>query len=129
MSNATALAPLDDGMERRQSLRRPLRGFAEVTFAGQAAAEARLLDIGAAGMGIVAAINPAPRTPCLIRFALTRPKLMQFTLKAVVIHSVFSNREGNFRIGLLFANLSTEAADSIQEFLASMQGAHIDRIE
>jgi c-di-GMP-binding flagellar brake protein YcgR len=129
MSNAEALEPAADGAERRHSIRRPLRGFAEVTFAGQSANKARMLDISAAGMGIVAAFNPAPRTPCLIRFTLhTKPSQTQFNLKAVVVYSVFSSREGNFRVGLLFANLSAEDADSIQGFVASTQVTQVDRV-
>ena len=129
MSNAEALEPAADGAERRQSIRRPLRGFAEVTFAGQSASKARMVDISVTGMGIVAAFNPASKTPCLVRCTLhTKPRQTQFDLKAVVAYSVFSSREGNFRVGLLFANLSAEDAASIQGFVASAKVTQVDRV-
>lgn len=129
MSSALNTAPNEESVERRQSQRRPMRGLAEVTFAGHPPHPVRMLDISVAGMGIVAAINPVPRTPCLVRFALpTKPNQTQFMLKAVVIHSVFSAREGNFRIGLLFASMPAEVANAIQTFIASVQSTQVDRV-
>jgi c-di-GMP-binding flagellar brake protein YcgR len=113
--------PGSSGAERRRSERKPLRTTSYMSLLGARPVAVRSVDISAGGMSVIAAANPAAKTPCVIRVGLPG-KSLGITLvevQAIVLHSVFSGREDGFKVGLTFVNPSAEARQAIAAYLAS----------
>ena len=107
-----------DGSERRADPRKALRANAELLVEGKRL-EVRTLDISTSGMGIAATINPrvnqslsiflapadAPRGPARIEMPVS------------VVHSILTQAEGGFKVGLRFGQLSPAALDAVKKYL------------
>lgn len=106
--------------DRREHERRVLRSTATILVAGAPPLAVRTLDISASGLGIVAPVNPPVRLNCTVRVTLPlRPKgSVVHESKAVVVHSIFSNVEDGFKVGLRFVDISPEFAMAVIQYMS-----------
>jgi c-di-GMP-binding flagellar brake protein YcgR len=111
----------DDGPERRQTERRPLRTSAVVLLPGDQTFTVQTLDISLGGMGIVANANPRQGTRFSIRVALPVRPTGQYLFEAgvEVAHSILARDEGAFKVGLRFVSLDPRGESAIRHFIAS----------
>ena len=107
------------GVNRRQHERKYFRGAAYLLFAGREPIEVRTLDLSAGGLSIVAPANPAINTVVMIRINIPRPTTGAdgFEVRVRVAHTMFSQAEDGFKIGLEFVNLTVPLATAILQFL------------
>jgi c-di-GMP-binding flagellar brake protein YcgR len=112
-------APAASGMERRQFERRPLRSTALLALPGQGPVQVQTVDISAGGMGLVGSVNPVPRTACAIRLALPVSAWDRVNIEAQgrITHSVFSSKDGAFKIGMQFVDLPAVIAVAINRYV------------
>ena len=96
--------------ERRQHPRRSLRGASRLQVAKHPVVETRTVDVSASGLGIIAPINPPTGMACNIRFLLPIHPERNVTISttALVTHSVFTQAESGFKVGLMFTDLSPQ---------------------
>jgi len=108
-----------DKSDKRTHERVTLRTQAMVLLSDSKAIKVRTLDIALGGMAIVADGNPNSGVIFNIRLALPlrsdTPPL--FEAKVQVAHSVLSGKEGGFKIGLQFIELSDAAKFVLEQFL------------
>ena len=104
---------------KRQHERRILRATAVLLLPGQPALEVRTSDISLGGLGIVAGANPPPNLICRLSvpLPLTYGGARRIEVVAKVAHSVFSSRDGGFKVGLVFQNPSADALSAITDYL------------
>jgi PilZ domain len=104
---------------KRQHERRILRATALLLLSGQPALEVRTSDISLGGLGIVAGANPPPNLICRLSvpLPLTIGGARRIDVVGKVAHSVFSSRDGGFKIGLVFQNPSADALSAITDYL------------
>ena len=107
------------GDERRGQERKILRANAQLRLPGVRPIEVRTLDISVGGMAVVASVNPQAGAACTICIApVSQPRgAVSVDIRAVIVHSIFSNREDGFKIGLQFADLSPEAIETVSRYL------------
>lgn len=106
------------GAERRAAPRKTLRANAELLVNGQRVA-VRTLDISSSGMGIAAPINP--RVNQILSMLLAPPDAPRGTTRVevavTVVHSILRRADGEFNVGLRFAQLSPGASDLVKKYL------------
>lgn len=106
--------------ERRTAARQVLRTKAQLLFAQGLVLDARTLNISATGMAIVTDGPIAPGTSFALRcHVLLNGARQELVVSVRVAHSVFSNSDGGFVVGLSFAAQSTEAAQLIAAVTAA----------
>lgn len=105
--------------ERRRHTRRSLRGASHLQFASHPAMETRTVDVSASGLGIIAPINPPPGMACNIQFLLPiEPgRNLSLSATALVTHSVFTQAENGFKVGLMFTDLSTQTVALLTRYV------------
>lgn len=118
MQNAARMsAPNDD---RRQATRKVLRAKVQLLLRNSLLLDARALNLSISGMAIAADGPIAPGTAVALRcFLPLGGSKMELLTQARVVHSVFSNAEGGFAIGLVFVDLSAEATGLIARVLSA----------
>jgi len=101
-------SPEDD---RRASTRQVLRTKAQLLLPHGLSLDARTLNLSATGMAVVTDGPIAPGTRLAMRcHLLVQGARSELVTTASVVHSVFSNSEGGFVIGLAFHEQSAEAS-------------------
>ncbi|MBK7353582.1 MAG: PilZ domain-containing protein [Nitrosomonas sp.] len=105
--------------EKRTHERVTLRTQAIILLPDRKTIKVRTLDIALGGMAIVADGNPNPGVTFNIQLTipLRADILPLFEAKVRVAHSVLSGREGGFKIGLQFIELSDAAESVLKQFL------------
>jgi c-di-GMP-binding flagellar brake protein YcgR len=113
---SAALAPT--GENRRLAERKLLRGRAQLQFTGRPPMEVRTLDISASGMAVASPSNLPAAAPCALQLVLPL-KTGRFPLQvnARVVHSVFSNAEGGFKVGMQFLGVSSAMSAAITQYI------------
>lgn len=109
-----------DKSEKRTHERVALRTQATILLPDRKTIKVRTLDIALGGMAIVADGNPNSGVVFNIQLTLplradTPPAL--FETKVRVAHSVLSGKEGGFKIGLQFIELSDVTRSMLEQFL------------
>lgn len=108
-----------DKSEKRTHERVTLRTQATILLSDKKTIKVRTLDIALGGMAVVADGNPNPGVIFNIQLTLPlredTPTL--FEAKVRVAHSVLSGKEGGFKIGLQFIELSNAAESVLEQFL------------
>jgi hypothetical protein len=106
-------------INRRTTVRAPLRCAAHIELSGGATREAALLDIGLQGLSLVTARPIAPGTRCILRFELPQGDAGQaMALPARVVHSSYTG-PATFRIGLVFGTLEASQAAAIEAYASA----------
>lgn len=107
------------GDERRHNERRSLRGIALLLRPGQPDIPVRTLDISLGGLAIVASANPKPGLSFTIRVQLPMVKKSVFTFDAEVrvMHSVFRNVDGGFKVGLRFLAIHDKDQERVTQYV------------
>jgi c-di-GMP-binding flagellar brake protein YcgR len=107
-----------DGSERRGDPRRALRANAELLVAG-GKLEVRTLDISTSGIGIAASINPrVNQTFSILLAPVEDPRgTARIEMAVSVVHSILTQAEGEFKIGLRFGQLSPAALELVKKYL------------
>ncbi len=107
-----------DVVDRRAHERKPLRANAALVIASRAF-EVRTLDISKSGIGIATSINP--RTGQTLSLLLAPPDmprgLARIAMPVVVVNSILTSAEGEFKVGLKFGQLSRDAVDVVRMYL------------
>ncbi len=105
--------------ERRRHTRRSLRGASHLQFASHPAVETRTVDVSASGLGIIAPVNPPTGMACNIRFLLPIEPGRNVTISAtaLVTHSVFTQAESGFKVGLMFTDLSPQTLGLLMRYV------------
>lgn len=106
--------------ERRAFPRHPLRTQALIVLADGRLIEARTMDIGKGGMGVVLGFNTPVGSRFGIRLTLPiRPKgNALFETQVQVANCVLDGAAGGFRLGLEFVALQPEAQAVLDKALA-----------
>ncbi len=109
--------------EQRAHDRRPLRTQVELLLPGRPPLAMRTTDISLSGIGLLASANPPMGLRVGLRLRLPNPRSPSgpptvFELQAVVRHSVFSNSEGAYRIGMQFQQPSDKLLVAIGNYIA-----------
>lgn len=106
--------------DRRGSDRRSLRASVLLKLPTGHVIEARALDIGKGGTGVVCDFNVAVGTEVAIRMALpVNPSGgTVFEATAKVTNCTLSSKDGGFRLGLQFNALSAAASAALTKHLA-----------
>jgi hypothetical protein len=110
---------VDPTINRRSAVRMPLRVPASVALPGGVTREANTLDIGPAGISLLAGRPIAPGTRCTVRFELplaAGPLILELPARSV--HSSYTGPAA-FKIGLAVGALSADQERAIIEFMAS----------
>ena len=105
--------------EKRQHDRLSMRSTALLLLPNRAQVAVRTTDISRVGIGLAASANPPEGLVVQLRVQVPqRPAgYKDIDVQAKVVHSVFSRREGDFRVGLLFLNPSSQALSVIVDYL------------
>lgn len=105
--------------ERRAHPRHPLRTSATIVLADGRMVDARTLDIGKGGTGVVAGINPPLGSSFGLRMSLpVHPKgNALFEAQVRVANCVLDGVEGGFRLGLEFLALTPQARSVLERAL------------
>ena len=105
--------------ERRQHERRVLRGPSQIQFDNQPFMSTRTMDVSVSGLGIVAPVNPPPRTTCTVKFVvpIDTDRQVTITATAVVTHSIFTRSEDGFKVGLMFTGMAAETTAVLQRYV------------
>lgn len=111
--------PLTGTAERRAHDRHPFRTAAVLTLQGGRAVEARTLDIGNGGAGVVVDFNVPVNTTVSVRMSLpARPSgSAVFETQATVVNCTLAGSDGGFRVGLKFGVLSASASAALKGVL------------
>jgi c-di-GMP-binding flagellar brake protein YcgR len=109
----------EQSANRRVADRRALRTSAHIELPGGQYVEVRTVDISSTGIAFIASANPRNGTSFSLSFAVPEKPKGQILceVRVKVVNSVYSAREGGFRIGVLFTNLDPVAATAIKEFV------------
>lgn len=107
------------GAERRTHGRHAIHTEVILDLADSRRLVGRTLDVGKGGMGIVADINPPYGSTFKVRVLLpTRPRGAGiFEAEVRAVNSIYTSRDGGFRIGVQFVKVSPEAEDVLNRFL------------
>lgn len=103
---------------RRTGKRKMLRGEA-VVQCGETHAYARLWDVGLDGMCLLTKRPMSPGTRCAATFQVPiNGAITPVTAQVKVVFSSFSGPDG-FKLGVVFVDLSKDAAELISQFVAT----------
>ncbi|KQY88268.1 PilZ domain-containing protein [Pelomonas sp. Root1444] len=106
--------------DRRSGSRQVLRTKAQLLFQEGLLLEARTLNLSISGMAIVADGPVAPGTTFALRcFLPVAGSKVELVTQARVVHSIFSNAEGGFAIGIVFVKPSVEVLSLISRALGA----------
>ena len=107
--------------ERREYTRVMLRANGRLTAPNGESFKVRALDISAGGVAAVAQSNL--KEGSVFRINLPLPLRPQGTIAleadVEVMHSIFSNQEDGFKLGLRFTKLEQKASSAIMAFVKS----------
>jgi hypothetical protein len=107
--------------DKRKDSRRRLSGYPQLEFSGQSPIDVKAMDVSCSGLGIVAQFNPPPLTSCNVTFVLpfnpNRPATVSAV--AVVMHSIYSQENEGFKVGLLFHNLEVNTVNLLLNYVRS----------
>lgn len=104
--------------ELRGAVRRVLRTKVQLLVRAGLLMDARSLNISESGMAIVTDGPLAPGLVLTLRcFLLVAGERVELITQARVVHSVFSNAEGGFAVGLAFVNLTAQAMSTLKSAL------------
>jgi hypothetical protein len=111
--------PFEGASQRRAHGRRALFCPAKLMLTGKRIVDLRIVNISAGGLGTVADDNLLVGTTCEVRFDLPQRPRGQTTLylRAVVMNSIFSSREGGFKLGLMFVKVPDDSAGCIATYV------------
>lgn len=108
----------DQGIKSRAYKRHPIRTRGHLLFNGRSPILVRTLDISIGGLCVVSEITLPIKIQGSIELSMPmgngRFALQQ--INVLVIHSIFSNKEDGFRVGLMFINL----APNLQKVIHAM---------
>ncbi|MDD0840202.1 PilZ domain-containing protein [Curvibacter sp. HBC61] len=114
----SALLPISPSVDRRIQSRKLIRVPAVLDIAGRAPLSVRTVELSASGLGLSCPVNLAPGLMCTVSFRLLGPaSLTELVLPGQLTYSVLSQRDGGFRIGVQFKNLSTDNAKRLEACL------------
>ena len=107
-----------DGSERRADPRKALRANAELLVEGRRL-EVRTMDISTSGLGIAASFNPrVDQTFSIFLAPADSPRgTVRIEMPVTVVHSILTQAEGGFKVGLRFGQLSPAARDAVKKYL------------
>jgi c-di-GMP-binding flagellar brake protein YcgR len=113
----------DSGVNRRKFERYPLWTTARIELSSKKVLDVRTVDVGQGGMGIIAGVNPKFGTTfkVILRLPVKPAVIEPFEVKVRVVHSVFANDHGGFKIGLQFVELDNNAESTLQGFIKYAQ--------
>lgn len=108
-------------IDQRRHQRRILRVPAWISVPGATPIEVRTIDISEGGLGIAAPGNPAFGTTFTIRFGLPNASggFSQIEAEVVVVHSVLTQNENSFKVGLSFTSMDASRLVLIRTFVSS----------
>ena len=109
----------DQTDNRRTADRRALRTSAHIELPGGQYVEVYTVDISTTGIAFIASASPRIGTSFTLSFPVPEKPKGQILceVRVKVVNSVFSSREGGFRIGVIFTNLDPIVATSIKQFI------------
>ena len=105
--------------DRRAHDRHPFRTSALLALPGGLVVQARVLDIGKGGAGLVCDVNVVEGTAVAVRMRLpARPNgSAEFEATAMVRNCTLAGSDGGFRLGLEFNPLSPSATAALHGLL------------
>lgn len=104
--------------ERRSGIRKLVRLSATLEMEGAAPLAARTVEISQGGVALSSPLNLKPGGRCLIRIALpAKTPQPLLAVRAAVVYSVLSQRDGGFRVGVQFQALGQAEEARLQAFL------------
>jgi c-di-GMP-binding flagellar brake protein YcgR len=104
--------------DRRSLVRKIARLSAVLEMDGAAPLSVRTVEVSSGGAALSCPLNLKPGGRCLVRIALpARPPLPMLAVRASIIYSVLSQRDGGFRVGIQFQALSQAEESRLQTFL------------
>lgn len=106
--------------DRRDLTRKLARLAAVLDIPGRAPLSVRTVDVSLGGAALACPVNLKPGQGCQVSIALpANPPQPMLTLRCVVSHSVLSQRDGGFRVGVQFQAVSAAAQKRLQAFMAA----------
>ncbi|MCE4553812.1 PilZ domain-containing protein [Roseateles cellulosilyticus] len=112
--------PALPGKERRTTERKTLRTAAQLKLPSGHVVDARTLDIGKGGAGVVSDYNLVVGAKVAVRITLpvTSSGGVVFEATATVANCTLASKDGGFRLGLQFQPLETAAAAALKALLS-----------
>lgn len=106
-------------VEQRQHDRCPFRGRGQLTFQGNIVKPIKTLDISVGGCGVVLDVNPPIKLQAIMHINLPvgTGKFQVFEVNVQVMNSIFSNKDGGFRLGLMFLKPSAPLINAIERII------------
>lgn len=107
------------GIERREAVRRPLRGAAMVLLPGQPGRLGRTLDVSATGICVVLAETLPAGIECMVGFEMPDGTGMRKRVqsRARIVHSVLSKQSDGFKVGMQLLQPPEETRRAIEMFI------------
>lgn len=107
------------GADRRESVRRPVRGNAMVLLPGQPGRMGRTIDVSETGLCVTLTDSLPAGTVCMVAFELpdkagNRKRLQS---KARVVHSVLSSGTEGFKVGMQLQAPPDDVVIALQTFV------------
>lgn len=102
-----------------QPLQHIFRAHAHLLVSGGVSLEVRALDISPSYIHVISPNNLPPNMICQVNFKLNLPSnhWQICEIKAQVTHSIFSNQEGGFKVGLHFLSVPPQVQQALNDFL------------
>ncbi|MDD0811724.1 PilZ domain-containing protein [Curvibacter sp. RS43] len=108
-------APITTLQERRIQNRKLIRVPALLELSGRPPLNVRTVELSASGLGLACAVNLAPGLTCTVRLRLIGGEgSVELALPGQLTYSVLSQRDGGFRLGVQFKNLSDDQAKRVE---------------
>lgn len=107
------------GADRREAVRRPLRGLAMVLLPGQPGRMGRTIDVSETGLCISLTEALPSGTDCLVGFELPDKtgNRRRMQAKAKVVHSVLAGNHEGFKIGMRLLEPPDDVVLALQSFV------------
>jgi len=107
------------GADRREAVRRHLRGPALVLLPGQPGRVGRTVDVSETGMCVMLPDDLPGGTECMVGFELpdkagARKRVQS---RARVVHSVLSTQGDGFKLGMQFVQVPDETRRALESFI------------
>lgn len=119
VSDLTTARNVPAGPDRRQYIRRTFRSTAYLVFPQRDPIPVQTFDISLGGVGIVAPVNPPPKTECdiLLNIPSGSSSIVKMQVPSQVMHSVFSSSENGFKVGFRFTTMPQGLTAAILRFM------------
>lgn len=105
--------------ERRAAYRKLVRLTAVLELEGAAPLAVRTVEVSEEGVALSSPLNIRPGRRCVVRVAVpTRPRQPMLVAQGTVTHSVLSQRDGGFRVGVQFQALPRAVQERLQSFMS-----------